>query len=89
MRHSKGELREREQRQPKLTRYKVYLQQYVENTAMVEIEAATPEDAIDQALFANFGEHVINAVWTPGDDAYDADVYMVKDMDDNEVWERT
>ena len=86
MRHSKGELRERE-RKPKLTRYKVYVQQYVEQVTEIEIDAETPEHAIDRVLSYD-GEYIVNATWEPGDDCYDADVYMVKDSEGNEVWER-
>ncbi len=63
-------------------KYRVLLQQYVEQTASIEIEADTPEDAKDIAL-----NRAAEAEWGPGDDAYDVDCYAVMDGA-GIVWER-
>jgi len=63
-------------------KYRVLLQQYVEQVASMEIEADTPEDAKDEALLRG-----AEADWGPGDDAMDVECYAVMDGADM-VWER-
>ena len=53
-------------------KYRVLMQQYVEQVAAIDIEADTPEEARDLAL-----NRAASAEWGPGDDAYDVDVYAV------------
>jgi hypothetical protein len=64
-------------------KYTVLLQQYVENLARMEVEAETPEQARDIAL-----REAHTAVWVGGTDAYDPDVYLVRDATGADVWER-
>jgi hypothetical protein len=66
-----------------MPKFKVFLQQYVEQVAVLEIEADDPQEARDLAL-----NRASEANWQDGDDMYAADVYCVKDMNNNEVWER-
>ena len=55
-------------------KYRVLLQQYVEQVAAMEIEADTPEDAKDEALL-----RAAEADWGAGDDAMDVECYAVMD----------
>lgn len=66
-----------------MAKFTVCLQQYVEQTAEVVVEAETPEDAIDEAYSV-----ADTAKWKPGDDAYDVDAYLVQNEADETVWER-
>ena len=74
-------------------RFKVYLQQYVEELADIEVEADTPEEAIEKAEeMAREGD----VDWSDGDDVVfgaAAEVgrpsYRVTTMKDEEVWLRT
>jgi len=63
-------------------KYRVLLQQYVEQVATIEIEADTPEAAKDEALLRG-----AEADWGAGDDAMDVECYAVMDGADM-VWER-
>jgi len=69
-----------------MPKFKVCVQQYVEETAFVMIEADTPELAMAR------GEAMLRdgtvEDWGAGDDIKDESVYAVLDMDDNMVWER-
>lgn len=65
-----------------MPKYRVCLQQYVEQIAVVEVEAETPEKAKALAL-----DDADKATWTAGDDAYDVDCYAVMRGADI-VWER-
>ena len=66
-----------------MPKYTVLLQQYVENLARMEVEANSPEDARNIAL-----NRASEALWTAGEDAYDPEVYIVKDENNHEVWNR-
>lgn len=55
-------------------KYRVFLQQYVEQLAELEIEAASPEEARDRAL-----TQAPAAVWSPGYDPGEVTVYAVHD----------
>jgi hypothetical protein len=66
-----------------MAKFKVYLQQYVEQIATVEIEAIDENDAISKAKdAADF------ATWEPGDDAYSVEAYGVANASGEMVWER-
>jgi hypothetical protein len=73
-------------------KFKVFLQQYVEEVAEVEIEADSVEAAIAEAEdmaregyvdWSDGGDVIVGAAAEVGRPAY-----CVKDTDDNEVWER-
>jgi hypothetical protein len=66
-----------------MAKFTVHLQQYVEQVATLEIEAATPEEARDIAITS-----APSATWTEGDDAEKASVFAVHDTAGNLVWER-
>jgi len=66
-----------------MPKFKVHLQQYVEKTAIIEVEADDTQDAKSKAL----GD-AHSAEWTDGDDAYDVSVYSIHDEADELVWER-
>lgn len=70
-----------------LKTYRVCVQQYVEQTAVLEIKAGSIAEARGKA-FIMMQEGDIS--WTPGDDIYGLDVYYVEDIssDDGEIWER-
>jgi hypothetical protein len=59
------------------------LQQYVEMTAVVEVEAATAEAARERALT----ELASCADWQPGDDAYDVEAFAIYEGE-RLIWER-
>ena len=65
-----------------MPKYKVYLQQYVEQIAEVEVEADDPDEAI---WLATKNTSLID--WSEGDDAYDAEAYAVY-ANGMLVWER-
>lgn len=69
-----------------MPKFKVLGQQYVEQTCIIEVEADTPEAARQKVLDDPMA--FVTAIWNEGDDAYQADVYAVKDEDNNDVWER-
>lgn len=62
---------------------KVHLQCYVEQCAVMEVEADTVKQAIDIAL-----TDAAEAAWVEGDDAYDTTVYCVTDMNNEVIWEQ-
>ena len=64
-----------------MPKFTVYLQQYVEQTASLEIEADSAEEARDKAL-----SNAPSADWDLGDDAYAAEVYRIEEI--KTVWER-
>jgi hypothetical protein len=68
-----------------MTKYKVLGQQYVEETCVIEVEADSPEEAVQKVRDDTMA--FVTAVWQPGDDAYEADIYAVMEGDDM-VWER-
>lgn len=63
--------------------FKVLVQQYVEETAEIEVRANTIEEARDIAL-----KLAPEADWEDGNDSYAAAVYAVKNEDDQIIWER-
>ena len=63
-------------------RYRVFLQQFVEQIAVVEISADSPEQARDIAL-----QDPSAAAWQDSENTpYDFTCYCIKDMDGNEIW---
>ncbi|MBB4017597.1 hypothetical protein GGR16_002631 [Chelatococcus caeni] len=66
-----------------MPKFKVQLQQYVEQVAEIEVEAPDHEEARRLALL-----RAESAEWQPGDDAYSADAYSVLDEHGRLVWER-
>jgi hypothetical protein len=70
---------------PILFRYKVLVQQYVEETAEVWVEAEGVDDAIEAAMTkVRDGE----VAWGEGDDVADRAAYAVYDHEEQLVWER-
>lgn len=67
-----------------MPKFKVQMQQYVEQLATIEIEAEDEKTARDIAKQIAF-----QAVWTDGDDSYEVDVYAVEDDQGRVVWERS
>lgn len=67
-----------------MPKFKVFLQQYVERVATVEVEASDANRAI-QIAKTNLASQ---ATWEDGDDAYSVDVYAVHDSAGDLVWER-
>lgn len=69
-----------------MPRFKVCVQQYVEETAEIEIDADTPEEAMRK------GEKMLADgdvdSWGAGDDITDREVYAVLDAGGGMVWER-
>ena len=63
--------------------FTVLMQQYVEHTASMGIDAFSPEEAKDIALTRAY-----EAEWKEGEDSYDAEAYMVMDEGGDVVWER-
>lgn len=69
--------------EPETPRFKVFLQQYAEQIADVEVEAKDPVDAITKAK-----EQAVTLDWGSGDDSYEVEAYAVHDEIGNVVWER-
>jgi len=65
-----------------MAKFKVFLHQYVEEVAVMEIEAADATSARDMAL-----NRAPEADWTAGDDSYSPEVYLVTDQNNECVWE--
>jgi hypothetical protein len=66
-----------------MPKFRVLLQQYVEMTAAVEIEAASIQAARECVLT----DLASGADWAPGEDAYEVRTYAIFE-DDRLVWER-
>jgi hypothetical protein len=69
-----------------MKKFKVHVQQYVEETATVEIEADTVEEAVDIAHRMLRNGEVED--WSDGDDTINSDVYAAMDEDGELAWER-
>jgi len=74
-------------------KFKVFVQQYVEEIAELKIEAATPEEAAEIAKEMHRKGEI--EMWRDGDDVVagaaakvDEGVYLVEDNAGQEVWER-
>lgn len=67
-----------------MPKFKVYLQQYVERVAIVEVEAS------DAGMAAQIAKTNLDssATWEDGDDALSVDIYEVQDAAGQTVWER-
>lgn len=65
-----------------MAKFKVYVHQYVEMLAVIEVEADDQHDASDHAL-----RDLSLAEWSAGDDAYKARVYQVDDAAGTVVFE--
>lgn len=70
-----------------MPKFRVLVQQYVEQVGHAEIEAATPEEAKQKAKDMGLYE-ACGDTWREGDDAYTAEVYSVLDAAGHVVWER-
>lgn len=68
-----------------MPKFKVCVQQFVEQIGVVEIEAATPEDAVQAYKGDRTGHDV---VWQQGEDTQPSDAYAVMDATGATVWER-
>lgn len=66
-----------------MPKFKVHLQQYVEEVATMEIDAPDEKTARDIAK-----DRACEADWSDGNDADPAEVYAVHDENDNLIWER-
>lgn len=66
-----------------MAKFKVYIQQYVEMIAVIEVEAADDHAAQGEALL-----NAHRAEWSAGDDAYKAEVYQVDDAAGEVIWTR-
>jgi hypothetical protein len=75
-----------------MTKYTVFMHQYVEEIAEIEVEADTPEEAVEKAEeearegdvdWADGSDIIVGAAAQVGRPAY-----TVKDKDGNEVWMR-
>lgn len=75
---------EEETPQPSMPKFKVFLQQYVERVAIVEVEAS---DAGMAAAIAKT-DLASSATWEDGDHARFLDVYKIQDAAGQTVWER-
>lgn len=69
-----------------MPRYRVCVQQYVEETAVLEITAATPDIAAEMAGKRLRAGDIDN--WQAGDDITNQAVYAVLDENRDIVWER-
>jgi hypothetical protein len=69
-----------------MAKFKVCVQQYVEETAVLEIDAETPEDAVAIGRQMLSDGDIDN--WGDGDDTMHQDVYVVLDANRDIVWER-
>jgi hypothetical protein len=69
-----------------MPKFKVCVQQYVEEIASIWIVADTPEKAVALAE-QELADGNVDA-WHDGDDIKDRDVYAVLDASGNSVWER-
>lgn len=58
-----------------MPKFKVYLQQYVEEVAEMIVEASTPQEATQLAL-----ERACEAEWSEGSDSYAARVWHVDQL---------
>lgn len=67
-----------------MPKFRVHLQQYVEMTATLEVEAADADEARDRAL-----TDAPSAAWDNGDDAGPVQAYAVHNEKEELVWERT
>lgn len=70
-----------------MPKFKVHVQQYVEEVATVEIDAETAEEAVakvEQGVWSG----AIEPDWRDGDDAQRAEAYSAHDAKDNVVWQR-
>lgn len=67
-----------------MPKFKVFLQQYVERVAIVEVEAS------DAGMAAQIAKTDLasSATWEDGDDAQSVDIYEVQDAAGQTVWER-
>ena len=68
---------------PAKKKFRVHLQQYVEEIATIEVEAVDEDEA---RAIAKRNAH--KAAWEPGEDAYSAEVYAVCDEHGHLVWGR-
>lgn len=64
-------------------KFRVHLQQFVEEIGTIEVEAVDEDEA---RAIAKRDAH--KAAWEPGEDAYSAEVYAVRDEHGHLVWER-
>jgi hypothetical protein len=72
-----------------MPKYRVLVQQYVEQVGEFEIEADTLEDAEDKASMADLYFAVRDGSgWREGDDCYKAEMYAIMDESGDLVWER-
>lgn len=68
-----------------MPKFRVHVQQYVEETATVIIEADTPEAA---AAKYNDAPHDFEPDWSDGDNIIDREAYSVTDKRGDILWER-
>jgi hypothetical protein len=68
-----------------MPKFIVKCQQYVEETAEIEVEADTPEAARQLVLDQDL---MMDADWQDGSDSYEAEIYLVVDEENNTVWDR-
>jgi len=66
-----------------MPKFKVHLQQYVEEVATIEVEADSIEEARAKALLEG-----PMASWEDGEDSYSVSAYAVHDDKGELVWER-
>ena len=65
--------------------FRVHVQQYVEETATIEIEAATADEA---AAKYNAAPHDFDPDWSDGDDIINREAYAVTDSRGDHLWDR-
>lgn len=69
-----------------MPKFKICVQQFVEETAALEIEADTAEQAVAIAERKLSAGEIDN--WSAGDDITDREVYAILDKHGDAVWER-
>lgn len=69
-----------------MPRFKVCVQQFVEEIAEIEVEADTPENAARQVDEALNSYDYDEPDWRDGDDVQNRRIYAIRDEHDNEIW---
>ena len=72
--------------EPELETFKVHVQRYLEETAVITVQAVDAEQAVTIGENWAAGDDVD---WGPGDDVTSPDAYQVTDANGDPVWERT
>lgn len=71
-----------------MPKFKVHVQQYVEETATIEVEAEDAGMAAQVARKMMRSDEADDIEWGDGDDVIHQDIYAVHDGNGNVVWER-